>query len=116
LGAAAEPNPADATPPANQSGFLFRELREGEQRLQGTLERIECSPKGTAIFHVRTPQGITRVGGRLSEVDFVTYRDDISTKIGCGPLKSPPTISLTWRPDASNANEKIAVAIEFLPK
>jgi hypothetical protein len=115
-GAAAEPSPSDAAPSTNQSGFLFRELREGEQRLQGTLERIECRAKGTAIFHVRTPEGITKVGGRMSAVDFVTYRDDISTKIGCGALKSPPAISLTWRVDANNPNERVAVAIEFLPK
>jgi hypothetical protein len=115
LGAGAEPAPSQPAS-TTQSGFLFRELRDGEQRLQGTLERIECSAKGTAIFHVRTPEGITKVGGRMAAVDFVTYRDDISTKIGCGPLKSPPAVTLTWRAGAANANEKVAVAIEFLPK
>ena len=113
---AAETSHTDSAPPANQSGFLYRELREGEQRLQGTLERIECSAKGTTTFHVRTPEGVTKVGGRMSAVDFISYRGDIPTKIGCGPLKSPPAISLTWRPDANNVSEKVAVAIEFLPK
>jgi len=116
LGAAEPTSPDPASPPAGQSGILYRALRFGEQRLQGALERIECVAKGGAIFHVRTEDGITRVTGRMSEVDFITYRDDLSASIGCGPLKPPAPIYLTWRTDPAKPTDKVAVAIEFLPK
>ncbi len=113
---AAEPTPAESAPSGGQSGFLYRALRIGEERLEGMLERIECAAKGSAIFHVRTGDGVTRVSGRMSEVEFITYRDDLSASIGCGPLKPPVAIYLTWRPDPAKSTEKIAVAIEFRPK
>ena len=115
--AGVEPSPSDAAArPADQSGLLYRELRVGEQRLEGTLERIECGAKGSAIFHIRTADGITKASGRMSEVDFISYRDDLSTSIGCGPLKSPAAIYLTYLSDITKSIDKVAVAIEFRPK
>jgi len=109
-----EPMPSEA--PANVSGILYRELRTGEQRLEGMLERIECGANRSAIFHIRMADGITKASGRMSEVDFISYRDDLSSSIGCGPLKSPAAIYLTYRADATKSTNKIAVAIEFRPK
>ena len=114
--AGTEPTPSEPTAPANVSGILYRELRVGEQRLEGTLERIECGAKGSAIFHIRMADGITKASGRMSEVDFISYRDDLSSSIGCGSLKSPAAIYLTYRADATKSIDKVAVAIEFRPK
>jgi tetratricopeptide (TPR) repeat protein len=115
--AGVEPSPSDAAArPADQSGLLYRELRVGEQRLEGMLERIECAANGSAIFHIRTADGITKASGRMSEVDFISYRDDLSSSIGCGPLKSPAAIYLTYLSDITKSIDKVALAIEFRPK
>jgi tetratricopeptide (TPR) repeat protein len=107
--------PADAPPPP---GFnpVFRDVRVGEQRAEGVLERIECA-KGTAVFHVRTSDGSVRASAsRMADVDFISYRDDLSGTIGCGPVKDPMRVYLTWRTDVAKPEVKLAVALEFLPK
>ena len=107
--------PADALPPP---GFnpVFRDVRVGEERAEGVLERIECA-KGSAVFHVRTPDGLVRASAsRMAEVDFISYRDDLSGTIGCGPVKEPMRVYLTWRTETAKPEVKLAVALEFLPK
>ena len=107
-GTASIPRAGDVRP-------IFRDLQAGEQRLEGMLERIECSRAGAPVFHVRSADGQIRASAaRLEAVDFVSYRDDIAGSVGCGPLKPPLSVYLTWR--AGKADEKIAVAIEVLPK
>jgi thioredoxin-like negative regulator of GroEL len=102
------------------SGFrpIFRELQAGEHRLEGMLERIECTVAGsTAVFHIRTPEGGARATARrMADVDFITYRNDLTGSVGCGPVKPPLPVYLTWRLDGTTPEVKLAVAIEFLPK
>ena len=106
--------------PATASGTAFsagyRRLQAGEQRLEGVLEQIECGVEDSAIFHVRTAGGSVRVPGRMKTIDFVAFRDDLSSHIGCGPLKPSLPVYLTWRNDPASESEKIVVAVEFLPK
>ena len=94
----------------------YRTLLEGEQRVEGVLERIECIAGGNAIFHVRTADGVFRASGRLKNIDFVAYRNDLSSHVTCGPRKPPLPIYLTWRNNPDKPTEKMAVAIEFLPQ
>ena len=94
---------------------VFRKQDEGEQRLEGVLERIQCSPSGVA-FHVRTADGPDRLtAARMEDVAFVTYRNDLSGIISCGPMADDMRVYVTWRPGPGAAS-KVAVAIEFLPK
>jgi hypothetical protein len=93
---------------------VYRELDPGEQRLEGTLERIECLAGGAAVFHLRTVDGPARANApQIAKVDFTSYRDDVPDSIGCGALKPPLPVYLTWRPDARKPETKIAVAVEF---
>jgi hypothetical protein len=48
-------------------------------------------------------------------VDFITYRDDLSGSISCGPFKEPARVYMTRRQGAG-PNARIVIAIEFLPK
>jgi hypothetical protein len=106
----------DVPPPSAEPRPLFRDLRPGEQRIEGMLERIECV-KGSAVFHVRASDGPARaVAPRMADVEFLTYRDDLTGNIGCGPLKTPMSVYLTWRADSAKPAVKVAVAVEFLPK
>ncbi len=93
----------------------FRQLQPGEQRLEGALDRVECSTDSIA-FHVQTAEGPRRLQAkRMSEVMFIAYRNDLTGEINCGPLKEPMRVYATWRAQAS-PDAEIVVAIEFLPK
>jgi hypothetical protein len=114
--AAAAPAESSRTP---DSGFqpIFRELQTGEQRMEGLLDRIECRAGGTAVFFLRTADGPARAAAEsMAAVDFISYRDDLSGSISCGPMKSPLSVYLTWRAGTGKPDPKVAVAIEFLPK
>ena len=104
------PAPSDPSP-------VFRLLQAGEQRIEGVLERIECRAGGVAVFHLRTSAGpASATAAGLAGVDFITYRDDLSGSVGCGPLKTPMSVYLTWRAGSGPPDARLAVAIEFLPK
>jgi hypothetical protein len=95
---------------------VFRDLAAGEQRLEGMLERISCPDKAAVTFHVRTITGEeTLQAPKFEAVDFITYRDDLSGSINCGPLKAPMRVYVTWRQGAG-PDVRTVVAIEFLPK
>jgi tetratricopeptide (TPR) repeat protein len=94
---------------------VFRRLEPGEQRLEGLLENIECSTEGSVVFQVRTAEGAVRLtAARFGDVEFITYRDDVTGTIKCGPLGTAVPVYASWRIGASDT--KVAVAIEFLPK
>jgi hypothetical protein len=117
--AAAPSSASDRTEgPATQAlRPAFRALQAGEQRIEGGLERIECPPGGSAVFHLRTAGGpISAAAARMAEVEFITYRDDLSGSVRCGALDAALPVYLTWRPGSGAADGKMAIAIEFLPK
>jgi len=102
------PDPASVRP-------IFRLLKPGEQRLDGTLERIDCAPGGEVLFRIRTPDGVvTASARRMSNVEFITYRSDLTGSVTCGPTKPLAPVYVTWRA-GTPAGTKYAVAIEFLP-
>jgi hypothetical protein len=109
---------ADKPPPDN-SGTKFqpayRVLRTGEQRLEGTLERIDCPVGKPAVFVVRTSLDVVQLEGRMAEVEFVTFRDDLTGGVTCGP-RVPMRVYATWHEGSSPRHEKVVVAVEFLPK
>ncbi|HJR60624.1 MAG TPA: hypothetical protein VJ813_14535 [Vicinamibacterales bacterium] len=107
-------------PPRFATGFvvpLFRELRAGEQRLEAAFERIEC-PRDGLILHVRIGGRLARYSAATFEaVEFLSYRDDLTGPVRCGPRVPPDRIYLTWRPATGQAgSDGIAVAVEFLPR
>lgn len=96
---------------------VYRELQPGEERIEGVLERIECSTGGAATLHVRTVEGTAQATApRMDKVDFITYRDDLTGSVQCGPITPAPRVYLTWQRAGQNGSGKIVVAVEFLPK
>jgi hypothetical protein len=95
---------------------VFRQLRPGEERLEGTLERIDCGA-GPVVFHLSTTTGRTTVtAARLNEVEFITYRSDLTGSVECGGFREPLPVIVTWRPAPGAPAARIVVAIEFPPK
>jgi tetratricopeptide (TPR) repeat protein len=114
---------AGATPPAGDTsrtppGFvaIYRTVEKGEERLEGVLERIDCRPGSDVIFQLRMGGTLTPLAARrFEDVEFITYRDDLSGNIGCGPLKPPLPVYATLRA-LGTPPARVVVAIEFLPK
>jgi hypothetical protein len=95
----------------------FRQVRAGEQRFEGTLERIDCAAGGQAVFRVTEPNAPEPLeAARLGDVDFISYRDDLRGGVNCGVLADAMRVFITWREGEPTKREKTVVAVEFLPK
>lgn len=117
---AAGGDPADSRPRPRTGGIVmpvFRERTGDEQRVEGVFERIECGRTGVTL-HVRVAGRESRyTAASLADVEFLTYRDDLEGKVGCGPRSPADVVYITFRPAASDAGaDGIAVAVEFLPR
>jgi hypothetical protein len=91
----------------------FRAVLAGEVRLEGTLDRIDCAAGGQATFHLQDADAPGPLVGRLGDIDFIAYRDDLDGGVKCGVLPRPMRVFVTWR--AQPDSPKIVVAVEFLP-
>jgi uncharacterized protein DUF1570 len=95
----------------------FRLVQSDERRFDGVLERIDCPPDGPARFVVRDASGITAFPvARMADVDFISYRGDLTGGVSCGPFREPMHVYVTWREGPAPARERVVVAVEFLPK
>src|SRR5262245_3528952 len=102
--------------PEPETRPVYRELKPGEQRFMGTLERIECAAGGSAVFHVKSGADIvTAAAPKMADVEFITYRTDLKGNVSCGPVSPALPVYVTWRPGAADGS-KVAIAIEFLPR
>jgi hypothetical protein len=119
---AADGSSSDSAAPTQPGGAgrqvmqpIFRKLAAGEERLEGRLEQIDCSRSGV-VFHVASSVGITTLAApRMQEVEFITFRDDLTGAVTCGRLKEALPVYVTWKPGTGGAS-KTVVAVEFLPK
>lgn len=112
--------PPDSTTTADPAGgrFVasFRKVGPGEERVEGELERIECAANSVA-FVLKVQEATARLNASaLDKIEFITYRDDLSGSIGCGPLAGgPKKVYVTQAIGADRQTSRI-VAVEFLPK
>jgi hypothetical protein len=106
--------------PSTEPGVIYeyRVLQPGEQRVEGTLERIECSATGV-FMHLRTADFSRRFPApALDAVQFISYRRDLVGAVSCGARNPPDRVYLTHRPDvaAGSGSIGLVVAVEFLPR
>lgn len=96
----------------------YRTVQPGERRLDGVLERIDCPTGRPAVFFVRVAGGSGASGnavqleGTMSNVEFLSYRDDLAGGVTCGP-RDPLHVYVTVR---EATPKPIVVAVEFLPR
>ena len=95
----------------------WRPVGPGEERVEGELERIECGAAKSVALVLKVPEGTARFGApALDQIEFITYRDDLTGSIGCGPLLGGPMkVYVTHATDADRKTSRV-VAVEFLPK
>ena len=114
-GSAAPPVSA-ANDPEPAAKPLFRELKPGEHRLEGTLENIECVAGKGITFRIKAgADSVAITAPDFTSVDFISYRSDLKGSIQCGPLKPTLPVYATYRAGAT-AGSMVAVALEFPPK
>ena len=107
---------APAPPPPvvrkNQGLILqLRNVQPGEERIQGTMQGIECT-RGGVVVVIGTPDGATRASApRLASIMFVTFRSQSGGAISCGSQVPAPALLTTRR----EGTRTIAVALELLP-
>jgi uncharacterized protein DUF1570 len=124
------PPPTTTTPPTLRSRddynafrptateWILRELKPGEQRLEGTLEQIDCTRTGTVTLLVRADGIVKRfVAPQFGDIEFITYREQQGGSIPCGERKPADRIYVTWLA-LETPTEGVTgrpVAVEFLP-
>ena len=110
-----QPRTPDPQPPpvAKNQGLVLqlRNVQPGEQRIQGTIQGIECT-RGGVVVVFGTPQGATRASApSLASIMFVTFRSQTGGAISCGAQVAAPALLTTRR----EGTRTIAVALELLP-
>ena len=104
--------PSRSDPPARRLNYIYRTVGEGETRIEGMLERIDC-PSSGAAFVVRVGDQVTRFPvAKMDAVEFISYRSDLTGAVTCGARKPPDPVYVTTRP----GTPATVVAIEFLPR
>jgi hypothetical protein len=113
--------PASSDPPPTETVQrlepVFRKMQANEERVDGVLQRIECSRRGAITFVLQSADKTVRLSApRLKDVEFITYRDDLTGDVSCGPLKDAMRVYVTSRAATEPNGSPVVVAIEFLPK
>ena len=109
------PRPAERPTRPGEVQWVYRTLQAGELRIEGLLARIEC-PRAGVTLHVRQGDRTLRfVADSFDAIQFLTYRDDLSGSIQCGPRTPADPVYVTYVTDAKGADGRL-VAVEFLPK
>jgi tetratricopeptide (TPR) repeat protein len=117
-------NREDQKAPGSESDQILealRDLKAGEQRIQGTFVKLDCDSKGVAYFTIQASDRVHKF--RAIVLDRVLFRTFVAVQpeITCGVRKSPENVVLTYRPsaDPKDARAKIegdAVAVELVPQ
>jgi hypothetical protein len=111
------PSPSASDKDGQRVEPIFRKTKADEQRVEGLLQRIDCSIRGRVAFVVQTADQTVRMSApKMQDVEFITYREDVTGDVKCGPLKEPMRVYLTSRDPSKPGAERVVTAVEFLPK
>lgn len=94
---------------------IYRAVKEGEQRVDGLLRRIECPPGRPVTFVVQVknkPAAEKYTAPTLGSVDFIAHTPTFRGPVSCGGKTPPDHVFVTWK---TVAGAPRVVAVEFLP-
>src|SRR3954464_4409381 len=92
---------------------MYRAVKQGEQRVEGLLRRIESPPGPPVSFMRRVKNKPMRVSApTLTSVEYIAHRPDFRGPVTCGGKTPPDHVYLTYK---SVDGAPRAVAVEFLP-
>jgi len=106
--------PRRVTPGSPEAKPEYRELKPGEARVEGLLQRVECPAGRPVSFVMRVENKPEKfVAERLSDVEYIAHTPDFKGPMSCGGRGPGDPVLLTWK-KAGTARR--AVAVEFLPR
>jgi tetratricopeptide (TPR) repeat protein len=114
------PTPPPSPPPARSAREtipLFRTVEPGETRFFGTFTAIECDGAGVTIVVQLAAKTLRVKAPKFDSIQFITYRDTKTTRVGCGPRPAAETVYLTWKGTDSGEPElrSDTVVVELTP-
>jgi hypothetical protein len=100
--------------PGQDANPAYRELKEGEQEVEGLLQRVECPTGRPVTFVVRVKDQPEKFeAARLADVEYIAHTPDFKGPMSCGGRGAGDRVRLTWK-KAGTARR--VVAVEFLPR
>jgi hypothetical protein len=93
---------------------VYREIKTGEERVEGLLQRVECPPGRPVTFIVKLKDRVAKYQApRLDAVEYIAHTPDFKGPMSCGGRMPGDRVFLTSK-KAGTASQ--AVAVEFLPR
>jgi hypothetical protein len=93
---------------------IYRDVKAGEQRVEGLLQRVECPPGRPVTFVMKLKDRVAKYQApRLDAVDYIAHTPDFKGPMTCGGRMAGDPVFLTWKPAGTGAR---VVAVEFLPR
>ena len=107
--------PLRVTPEAApETKTIYRELKPGEQRVEGLLQRVECPAGRPVTFILKVATGVAKYQApRLDAVDYIAHTPSFRGPMSCGGRMPGDPVYLTWK---TVAGAPRVIAVEFLPK
>jgi tetratricopeptide (TPR) repeat protein len=104
----------EAEPPLEH---FLRKVQKGEQRVQGFLNRVECTGEKILFSISAGSQILTLQTSGLERVRFVTFTPDVRGEISCGQRRPPNPVVVTYRKSAAGVDggDGEIVVVEFVP-
>ncbi len=93
---------------------VYRELKPGEERVQGLLQRVDCPAGRPVTFIMKLKDGVGRYQApRLDAVEYIAHTPSFKGPMTCGGRMAGDPVYLTWK---TVSGARRVVAVEFLPK
>jgi len=91
---------------------VYRELKRGEERVEGLLQRVECPPGRPVTFVLKLKDRVAKYQApRLDAVEYIAYTPDFKGPMSCGGRAPADPVYLTWKTVGTTPR---VVAVEFL--
>ena len=93
---------------------VYREVKSGEERVEGLLQRVDCPYRRPVTFWVKLKDRVGKYQApRLDAVEYIAHTPDFKGPMTCGGRTPADRVFLTWK-NVDNAPR--VVAVEFLPR
>lgn len=94
--------------------IIFREVKPGEERVAGLLQRVECPPGRPVTFILKLKDRVAKYQApRLDAVEYIAHTPDFKGPMSCGGRMPGDPVYLTWK---TAGNAPSVIAVEFLSK
>jgi hypothetical protein len=103
-----------APDPSPVTKTVYRELKPGEERVEGLLQRVDCPPGRPVTFIMKVKDRVAKYQApRLDAVEYIAHTPSFRGPMSCGGRMPGDPVYLTWKTVGGAAR---VIAVEFLPR